>query len=80
VEAAATVIASSIIVIKVVHCLLELLSILNLVLGSLGSERCSRRVHIVVDVIGGVGHIIEHFTAEVLEALLSEVAFALHEE
>ena len=80
VEAATAIIASVTIVIKVVHCLLELLSILNLGGGSLGRERCGRRVHVVVDVIGYVGYIVEHVATEVLEALLSEVTLALHEE
>jgi hypothetical protein len=79
-EATPTIIATIRIVIKLIHCLSKLLCILNDLLLCLLSKRSRGWVHTIVDIISIVGHIVEHISSKILEALFSKITFALHIE
>lgn len=76
-KAATSVVAAAMVLI-VVHLLGELLSAQDHRTFLCKSKRRLGRLHRVVDVIGKVRDVVEDRSAEVLEALVSEVAFALH--
>ena len=80
-EATAAIVASIVIIIEIVHGLSKLLCVLDLGYDYFScSKGRSWRVHTVVDIVRSVRNIVEHVTAEVLQTLLSEVSFALHDK
>jgi hypothetical protein len=88
-EAAAAVVAIvPVVILKVVQFVGKLLGALNFLefFGVFGSflagyfleEGRLGRLHLVVNIVRLVGDVVEELTAKIFEALLSEIAFALH--
>lgn len=88
-EAAAAIIAMVVVIIKIVHGLCKLLSILYLIdrllvlsflFRNLVSQRRLRWIHLIVNVVRFISYQVEELTTEVLETLLTEVTLTLHDK